>query len=222
MCAWRTAPVSEWVLGPAIPSREGVTSSSQNPLSPSRWRGDRISKHLNVLERTRLWSWVWKGPKTKLTVLASTSSNLPDRPTDRRELRKLANHCAYRNSSVPEAMANSRHYRTLPGTRELPFVTCIVSPKDSLPFFKTFWTKIFFYLLLLINLLFLLSSYFYSLYIFPRRLDRTVGIVTGYGLGGQGSIPGRGRMFLFSIRSRPTLRPTESPITWVPGTISPD
>jgi hypothetical protein len=45
-------------------------------LGPSsRRRKSPISKHVNVLERATL------NPKTRLTVLARTSSNLPDRPT---------------------------------------------------------------------------------------------------------------------------------------------
>jgi hypothetical protein len=43
------------------------------------------------------------------------------------------------------------------------------------------------------------------------------GTATGYGLGGQGSISGRGKIFLFSIAYRPTLGPTELPLQWVPG-----
>jgi hypothetical protein len=43
-------------------------------------------------------------------------------------------------------------------------------------------------------------------------------MVTGYGLDGRGSIPGRSRVF--SIASRPTLGPTQPPIQWVPGALS--
>jgi hypothetical protein len=53
-----------------------------------------------------------------------------------------------------------------------------------------------------------------------KSRDISVGIVTGYGLDGRGSIPGRGKIFLFSIASRPVLRPTQPPIKWVPGAIS--
>jgi hypothetical protein len=50
--------------------------------------------------------------------------------------------------------------------------------------------------------------------------DSSVGIVTDYGLESWDSIPGGGRIFLFSIVSRPTLRPTLPHIEWVPGAIS--
>jgi hypothetical protein len=43
----------------------------------------------------------------------------------------------------------------------------------------------------------------------------------GYGLDGQGSISGRGKIFLFSAASRPDLGPTQLPIQWVPGALSP-
>jgi hypothetical protein len=43
----------------------------------------------------------------------------------------------------------------------------------------------------------------------------------GYGLDGQGSIPGRGKIFLFSTASRPVLGPTQPPIQWIPVVISP-
>jgi hypothetical protein len=46
--------------------------------------------------------------------------------------------------------------------------------------------------------------------------DSSVGIVTSCGLGGQGSIPCKGkRIYLFSIASRPGLGPTQPPIQWV-------
>jgi hypothetical protein len=51
--------------------------------------------------------------------------------------------------------------------------------------------------------------------------DSSVGITTGYGLDGRGSIPGRVKMFLFYIVSRPALRPTLSPIQWIPPVLSP-
>jgi hypothetical protein len=38
---------------------------------------------------------------------------------------------------------------------------------------------------------------------------------------GRGSIRGRGKIFLFSITSRSALGPTQSPIRWVLGAISP-
>jgi hypothetical protein len=43
----------------------------------------------------------------------------------------------------------------------------------------------------------------------------------GYGLKGRGSIPGRGKVFLFSIASRPALGPTQPPIQWVLWALSP-
>jgi hypothetical protein len=51
--------------------------------------------------------------------------------------------------------------------------------------------------------------------------DSSVGIGTGYGLDGQGSNPGKGKIFLFPTTSRLALGPTQSPIQWVMGTISP-
>jgi hypothetical protein len=50
--------------------------------------------------------------------------------------------------------------------------------------------------------------------------DSSVGIAVGCGLDSQGSIPGRGKIFLFSTASRPALGPTQPPIQWVPGVIS--
>jgi hypothetical protein len=46
--------------------------------------------------------------------------------------------------------------------------------------------------------------------------DITIGIATGYELNGRGSIPSRGKIFLFYVASRPTLGPTQPPIQWVP------
>jgi hypothetical protein len=54
--------------------------------------------------------------------------------------------------------------------------------------------------------------------------DSSVGIATGYGLDdgavGVGS-PERVRNLLFSASSRSALGPTQSPIQWVPGSLSP-
>jgi hypothetical protein len=49
----------------------------------------------------------------------------------------------------------------------------------------------------------------------------SVGIATGYGLDGRGSIPGRDKIFLFSRESRSALWPTRLPIQWVRGAVSP-
>jgi hypothetical protein len=46
--------------------------------------------------------------------------------------------------------------------------------------------------------------------------DSSVGIATG-----RGSISGRGKTFLFSTASRPTLGPTQLPVQWVLGALSP-
>jgi hypothetical protein len=42
----------------------------------------------------------------------------------------------------------------------------------------------------------------------------------GYRLNGQDSIPGRGKIFLFSIVCRPALGLTQPPIQWVFGAVS--
>jgi hypothetical protein len=54
----------------------------------------------------------------------------------------------------------------------------------------------------------------------PTNIMPTVGIATGYGLDGRGSIPSRGKIFLFSTASRPALGPIQPPIQWVQGTLS--
>jgi hypothetical protein len=53
--------------------------------------------------------------------------------------------------------------------------------------------------------------------------NSSVDIAMRYGTAGRDSIPGRGkRFFLFSITSRPVLEPTQPPIQWVAGTLSPE
>jgi hypothetical protein len=43
----------------------------------------------------------------------------------------------------------------------------------------------------------------------------------GYGFQGRGSILGKGKIFLFSVASRPALGLTQPHIQWVPGALSP-
>jgi hypothetical protein len=52
------------------------------------------------------------------------------------------------------------------------------------------------------------------------EFDISVDIAVSYGLDGWGSIPRRGKIFLFSTASRPALGPTQSTIQQVPGVIS--
>jgi hypothetical protein len=47
------------------------------------------------------------------------------------------------------------------------------------------------------------------------------GIAMGYGLEGQGSNNGIGKIFLLSIASRPKLGPTQSSIQWMWGALPP-
>jgi hypothetical protein len=44
--------------------------------------------------------------------------------------------------------------------------------------------------------------------VFVVSRDSSLGIATGYELDDRGSIPGRGKIFLFSIAYRPALGPT--------------
>jgi hypothetical protein len=50
--------------------------------------------------------------------------------------------------------------------------------------------------------------------------DNSVGIVMGYKLDGQGSIPSRDKRFFSSPVSRPALGPTQPPVRWVWGALS--
>jgi hypothetical protein len=50
--------------------------------------------------------------------------------------------------------------------------------------------------------------------------DSSVGVATGYGLDGRSSSPNGGMIFVLSM-SRPVLGPTQPPIQWVPGVLSP-
>jgi hypothetical protein len=57
-----------------------------------------------------------------------------------------------------------------------------------------------------------------------RSRDSVVGIATGYGLDDRGvgvRVPGRIKDFLFCTSSRPSVGPTQPPIQWVPGALSP-
>jgi hypothetical protein len=53
--------------------------------------------------------------------------------------------------------------------------------------------------------------------IFTKSRDSAVGIVTGYGVKG----PSKVKICLFSIASKPALGPTQPPVQWVPGVLSP-
>jgi hypothetical protein len=59
---------------------------------------------------------------------------------------------------------------------------------------------------------------FCIIFVYTGSSDSSVGIATDYGLFGRGSIPSRGKRFFFSPQ-RP--RPTQPPIQWLPGALSP-
>jgi hypothetical protein len=56
---------------------------------------------------------------------------------------------------------------------------------------------------------------------FAKSRDSSDSITMSYGLDGRGSIPGRGKIFLYSVESRSALGPTQPPIQWVSAALSP-
>jgi hypothetical protein len=58
-------------------------------------------------------------------------------------------------------------------------------------------------------------------YTYSMSWCSSVSIVSDYGLDDRGSIPGRDRIFPLASVSRPALRPTEPPVQWVLGVLSP-
>jgi hypothetical protein len=65
------------------------------------------------------------------------------------------------------------------------------------------------------------TAIFYNLNVYLGGPDSSVGIVMGYGPDGQGAIPNRSKIFLLSIAFRLALGPTQPPIQWTLGAISP-
>jgi hypothetical protein len=64
------------------PNRGGVTSRSQTPFS--RRRGGPISKHVKVLERTKIGSWVPTEPEVQINYVGEGQQQYT-RPTKRPE-----------------------------------------------------------------------------------------------------------------------------------------
>jgi hypothetical protein len=83
--------------------------------------------------------------------------------------------------------------------------TGMSTAKGSLPYFHSNYSLISLSQALLFYVLLL------------RSRDSSVGKAMGYRLDRRGSIPGRGKIILLSIESRPALGPTQPPIQWVPG-----
>jgi hypothetical protein len=69
---------------------------------------------------------------------------------------------------------------------------------------------------------------YHSLTVLPfdaKSRDRSVGIATGYGVDDKGigsSRPGGDKNFYFFMSPRSSLGPTQAPIQWVPGALSPE
>jgi hypothetical protein len=64
-----------------LPPVEGVLPIVVRPFL--RRKGVPISKHVKVLERSKIKTWVPMGPEHKICCTAGASSYLSDRPTDR-------------------------------------------------------------------------------------------------------------------------------------------